>query len=100
MFYKISFKKIHNIYRKETVLESLLNKFAGLMICNFIKKDSSTSFSSEFCQIFKTIFSTAHLWRTVSEYLQQPYQPAFTCSKLIIEILKQGVKCVQRFRYF
>ena len=31
-------KKFRNIHRKTPVLESLLNKVAGLKTCNFIKK--------------------------------------------------------------
>ena len=37
LFYKSRFsKKLCNIYRKSPVLESLLNKVAGLQACNFI----------------------------------------------------------------
>ena len=34
--------EFRNIYRKTPVLESFINKAAGLKDCNFIKKDSNT----------------------------------------------------------
>ena len=36
--------------------------------CNFIKKEAlAQAFSCEFCDIFKNIFFTEHLWTTASE---------------------------------
>ena len=40
---KAVLKKFLNIHRKETVLESLFNRDAGLKVCNFIKRDSDTA---------------------------------------------------------
>ena len=40
IFFKICFSKLHNIYWKATVLESLFNKVAGLQA--WLKRDSRT----------------------------------------------------------
>ena len=38
------------------MLESFLNKVAGLKACNFIKKTLTQSFSCEYCEIVKNSF--------------------------------------------
>ena len=43
--------------KKKPVLESLFNKFAGLNVCIFIKKETATQMlSCEYCEIFKNSF--------------------------------------------
>ena len=54
-------KKFRAIHRKTSVLESFLNKVAGLKTCNFIKKTLTQSFSCEYCEIFKNKFFIEHL---------------------------------------
>ena len=40
-----------------------------MLAYNFIKKEALAQvFSCEFCEIFKNIYSTEHLWATASEY--------------------------------
>ena len=66
---KAVLKKFLNIHRKETVLESLFNRVAGLKVCNFIKRDSDTAtqvFSCEYCEIFKSTYSEENLRTTAS----------------------------------
>ena len=43
-----------------TVLESLFKKIAGVKACNFIKRDPSTVFSCEYCQMFKSTYFEKH----------------------------------------
>ena len=50
-------------------------KFTGKQLCwrpeacNFIKKEALTQvFACEFCEIYKGIFFTEHLWITASEW--------------------------------
>ena len=50
------FKKLRNIDRKARVLESLLNKAAGLKDTNFAKEIPTQRFSCEYCKIFKNTF--------------------------------------------
>ena len=41
--------------------------------CNFIKKETLAQvFSCEFCEIFKNIFLTEHLWTTTSLFSTSP----------------------------
>ena len=66
---KAVLKKFLNIHRKETVLESLFNRVAGLKVCNFIKRDSDTAtqvFSCEYCKMFKNTYSEEYLRATAS----------------------------------
>ena len=48
------------------MLESLLNKVAGLGACNFIKKRLQMLFFCEICEIFKNTFFEEYLRTTVS----------------------------------
>ena len=38
-----------------------------LQACNFIKKETLTGFSCEFCEISNNTFSAEHLWATISD---------------------------------
>ena len=61
MFLKIDvLKKISDIGRKTPVLESLLNKVAGLKF--FIIKRLQHMFSGAYCEIFKNSFFTEQFW--------------------------------------
>ena len=60
-------ERIHKIYRKTPVLGSLFIKTQPLSY-NFIKRDSSTRVSFEFCKSLRTLFLTEHL-QTVVYYV-------------------------------
>ena len=65
-----SMKKIHKVHRKTSVLESLLTLR--------LKKGALTQiFSCKFCEIFKKIFCTKHLWAASSECLEAVHQRCF-----------------------
>ena len=55
------FLNFRSIYRKITVLESLINKVATLL-----KETPGEIFSCESCDIFRNIFFTEQLWATTS----------------------------------
>ena len=57
------FLKFHNIYRKTPVMESLLNKVAGL----YQKQTAAMVFSCKYCEIFKNSYFEKHLWTATSE---------------------------------
>ena len=57
-------KQFRNVYRKTPVPESLFK------LQLYLKRDSGTGFSCEFCEIFKNTFFTENLWMTAS-ILQQ-----------------------------
>ena len=49
--------KFSDIHKKISVLESLFNKVTGLMVCNFIKKETQTQvFSYEYHKMFEKSF--------------------------------------------
>ena len=50
--------------RKTPVLESLLNKVAGLEACNFIREAPTQVFSCKICDFFKNTFFEEHLQTT------------------------------------
>ena len=52
--------------RNSSLLESLFNKDTGLKAWNFIKRDSSTVFSYEFCAMFQKDLFTEHLRMTTA----------------------------------
>ena len=56
------------------MLESLLNKIAGLKVCNFIKKETPPQlFFCEYCEIFKNSFFHGTPWlllKMVEEFLR------------------------------
>ena len=54
----IRFRKFH---RKTPVLESLFNKNSGLRLTTQLKSDSSTGFSFEILQVFKSTYFGEHL---------------------------------------
>ena len=56
----LQFRKIHN---ETSVLKSLFNKDAGLMVCNFIKKKPPLAqvFSCKFSEIFKKTYFVEHV---------------------------------------
>ena len=61
--------RFRKIYWKTPVLKSLFNKIAGILTCNYIKKETSGQvFSCEFSEIFKNTFFTEHLRATASGY--------------------------------
>ena len=64
VLYKKMFLENHKIQRKHLRQSLFFNKVAGLSpeACNFIKKNSGTVFSTEFCKISKNTFFTEHLW--------------------------------------
>ena len=55
-------QKLHRFHRKKTVLESLLNKFATLKLCNFIKKRlQHKCFPVKFHKFLRAPFFTEHV---------------------------------------
>ena len=59
------FLKFSNIHRKTPVLESLLNKVAGLIGCSLIEKKLELQyrcFTVEYHEMFKNSFFIEHLW--------------------------------------
>ena len=57
---------IRSSHQRGIVLKEALLKISP-DVCNFIKKETPVEmFSSEFCEIFKNIFFTEHLWTTAS----------------------------------
>ena len=59
-FHKV-FLTISQNSSKTSVLKSLFNKVAGLMMCNFFKKkNSGTGFSCKFAKIFKKTYFVEH----------------------------------------
>ena len=60
----LNFRKIH---RKTPVLESLLNKVAGLTIATLLKVSPTQVFSFEFGKIFENIYFAQHLRTATSE---------------------------------
>ena len=66
--------KLRNIHGKTPMLESPFNKVAEFLICSFIKKDSNTVFSCEYCEIFKKNLCKKHangcFWKCDSSVLK------------------------------
>ena len=50
---KTSFQKFPKIHRKTAVMESLFNKFVGLVSANSKKETPTEVFSCEFCENFQ-----------------------------------------------
>ena len=63
-------QKFRNFHRKTPVLESLLNKVAGLGLQFYQKETSTQVFSCEVCKIFKSTYFEGHLWTTASEFIR------------------------------
>ena len=59
---KDTVKNFANFTKKTLVLESVLNKIAGLWVCNFFKKRlQQMCFPSEICKIFKIAYFEKYL---------------------------------------
>ena len=66
---KIFLKILQNSQENICAKVSFLIQCCRNQACNFIKKETLAQvFSCEFCEIFKIIFFTKHLWTTVSAW--------------------------------
>ena len=66
--------KFCKIHRKTPVPDSTFNKVACLRPATLLKEEAMAQvFSYEFCEIFKDIFFTEHLWMTASVFSLQLY---------------------------